>query len=187
MSEYAGSLPKNPINLDSTTQYLNASNDQEGGATSERLPVTPPEFYLDPDFESFSPHLQYLQLNPTSLAEGNEASNAFREHIHKNRPQVNERSIRQDRNFEVGKSVGVAVLALDRASTDDNRIFGQAKQAHNRPSYKTQTKYRVLDRNFPTSELMPLLSTIDLKIPVPTPYGKGILNAVAARDSMYNQ
>lgn len=157
------------------------------------MPVTPPEFYLDPDFESFSPHLQYLQLNPTSLAEASEASNAFREQIHKNRPQVNERSIRQDRkqrvmrNFEVGKSVGVAVLAIDRASTDDDRIFGQAKQAHNRPSYKTQTKYRVLDRNFPTSELMPLLSTIDLKIPVPAPYGKGILNAVAARDSMYNQ
>ena len=175
MSEYAGSLPENPINLESITQYLNSLDDYEGGARSERLPVAPPEFDLDPDLQSLSPHLQFLQLNPTSLAEANETSNAFHERIHENQLHANERSIRQYgkqravRNFEIGESVSVAVPELDRASTDDKRIFGQIKQVHNGPSYEIPTKYGILDRNFPTSEFMPLPSTIDLEIPVPAP------------------
>ena len=41
----------------------------------------------------------------------------------------------------------------------------------------------LLDRNFPTSELMPLPSTIDLEITVPAPDRKITLHAIAARES----
>lgn len=58
MSEYAGSFPEDPINLESITQYLNAVDEYEGRVRSERLPVTHPEFYLDPDLQSLSPDLQ---------------------------------------------------------------------------------------------------------------------------------
>ena len=64
MSEYAGSLPEDPMNLTSVSQYLNSVDEYESGARSEHLPVTPPEFDLDPDLQSLSPHLQTLQLNP---------------------------------------------------------------------------------------------------------------------------
>ena len=186
MSEYAGSLPEDPINFASISRYLNSVDDYEGGARSERLPVTPPEFDLDPDLQSLSPHLQTLQLNPTSLNKANESSRAFRERIHENQPHANERSIRQYRkqravkSFKVGESVSVAVSALDRVSTDDKRIFRRVKKVHNGPSYEIQT---ILDRNFPTSELMPLPSTIDLEIPVPAPDRKITLHAIAARES----
>ena len=125
---------------------------------------TPTKFFLDPGRQSLSPHLQSLQLNPALLAEASEASDAFCERIHENQLQANEQSIRQYgkqcavRNFEVGEPDSIAVPALDRASTDDKRIFGQVKQAHNGPSYEIQAKYRVLDRNFPTLKLMPLPS-----------------------------
>ncbi len=133
--------------------------------------------------------MQFLQLNPTSLNEASEASRAFRERIHENQLHANERSIRPHgkqrpvKTFEVEECVSVAVSALDRASTDDKRIFGRVKQVHNGPSYEIQTKYGLLDRNFPTFELMPLPSTIDLEIPVPAPNRKITLHAVAARES----
>lgn len=136
-----------------------------------------------------SPYLQFLLLSPTSLNEASEASRAFRERIHENKLHANERSIQQYgkqravKSFKVGESVSVAVSALDHASTDDKRIFGQAKQVHNGPSYEIQTKYGILDRNFPTSELMPLPSTIDLEIPVPAPDRKKTLHAIAAQES----
>lgn len=95
MSEYARSLPEDPINLESISRYLNSVNDYEGGAKSEHLPVTPPEFDLDPNLQSFSPHLQFLQLNPTSLKKASEASRTFCERIHENQLQANEQSIRQ--------------------------------------------------------------------------------------------
>ena len=41
----------------------------------------------------------------------------------------------------------------------------------------------MLDRNFPTSELMPLPSTIYLEIPVPALDRKITLHAIAARES----
>lgn len=41
MSEYAGSLPKSPTNLEYITQYPNFVNDFEGSARSEHLSVTP--------------------------------------------------------------------------------------------------------------------------------------------------
>ncbi len=84
MSGYAGSLPKDPINLESISQCLNCVDDCEGGARSERLSVTPQEFCLDPDLQSLSSHLQFLELNPMSLTEVSEAFKAFRELIHEN-------------------------------------------------------------------------------------------------------
>lgn len=60
LSEYGGSLPEDSINLASIFRYLNSVDDDEDGAKSERLPVTPPEFDLDPEFLSLSPHLQFF-------------------------------------------------------------------------------------------------------------------------------
>ncbi len=76
----------------------------------------------------------------------------------------------------------MAVPALDRASTDDKRVFGQVIRIHSGSSYEIQTKYGILDPNFPTSELMPFPSTIDLGIPTPAPDRKITLHAVAARE-----
>lgn len=65
----------------------------KGGARSERLPVTRPEFDLDPDLQSLTPHLQSIKLNSTSIAGARQASKAFCEHIHENQLQANEKSI----------------------------------------------------------------------------------------------
>lgn len=188
MSEYAGSLPEDTISLASISRYLNSIDDYEGGARSERLLVTRPQFdtcnlFLDP-------YLQFIQLNPTSLNEASKASRAFHERIHENHLQANERSIRQygkqraGKYFEVRESVSIAVPALDRASTDDKRIFGRVKQVHNGPNYEIQTIYGVLDRNFLTSKLMSLPSTIDLEMPITNPPDREIsLHAAAARES----
>ena len=92
ISEHTGSLPEDPINLESITQYLNSVDNYEGSAKSERLLVTPPESDLDLNLQSLSPHL--LWLNPTSIAEASKASNAFRERIHKNQLKANKRPIR---------------------------------------------------------------------------------------------
>ncbi len=43
LDEHTGSLPEDPINLESITQYLNSVDNYEGSAKSERLLVTPPE------------------------------------------------------------------------------------------------------------------------------------------------
>lgn len=86
------------------------------------------------------------------------------------------------RNFEVRESVSLDFLALNRSSTDDKRIFGQVKQIYNSPSYKMGTKNGVLDRIFPTSELMLLPSTIDLEIPVPDSDREITQYTVAARE-----
>lgn len=59
-SEYAGSLPGDPINLKSITQYLNSVNKYESGRRSQAEPVTPPELILDPELQSLSPHLESL-------------------------------------------------------------------------------------------------------------------------------
>ncbi len=60
--------------------------------------------------------------------------------------------------------VSIAVPALDRASTDDKRIFGQVIKGFDN-AYSIQTKHGVLDRNYPTSGLMSLPDTIELGIP----------------------
>ena len=47
LSEYTGSLPGYPINLESITQYLNSVDEYESGRRSQVEPVTPPELILD--------------------------------------------------------------------------------------------------------------------------------------------
>jgi len=66
--------------------------------------------------------------------------------------------------------VSVAVPSLDRASTDDKRLFGRVIEVkEDYDCYKILTKYGVLDRNYPISSLNPLPSSIDLEIPSPEP------------------
>ena len=77
----------------------------------------------------------------------------------------------------------MAVPASDQASTDDRRVFSQVIHFHSGSSYEIQTKYGILNRNFPTSELMPLPSTIDLGILTPPPDRKITLHAIAASES----
>ena len=77
LSEYAGSLPGDPINLESITQYLNSVDEYESGRRSKVEPVTPTELILDPEFQSLSSYMESLQLNPASIAEANQASKAF--------------------------------------------------------------------------------------------------------------
>lgn len=57
LSEYAGSLPGDPINLESITQYLNSVDEYESARTSQAEPVTPPELILDPELQLLPPHL----------------------------------------------------------------------------------------------------------------------------------
>ncbi len=125
MSEYAKSLPEDPMNLESISQYLNSENDYENGAKFERLLVMPQEFDLDPDLPFFSPPLQFFQLYSKSLNKANQISKAFCERIHKNQLQANDESIQKYRRlnsvrvFEVRVFIIVAILELDWASTDD--------------------------------------------------------------------
>lgn len=93
MSEYAGSLPGDPINLESITQYLNSVDEYESGKRSQVDPVTPPEFILDPELHSLSPHMESLQLNPATIAAASQVSTAFRDRIHENQLHASERSI----------------------------------------------------------------------------------------------
>ncbi len=189
LSEYVGSLPGDPINLESITQYLNSVDKYKSGKRSQVEPVTPSELILDPELQSLSPHMESLQLNPASIAAASQVSTAFRDRIHENQLHANERFIRQFgkqnavRSFKIGEAVSVAVPELDRASKDDKRVFGQVIRIYSGLSYKIQTKYRILDRNFLTSELMPLPSTMDLGIPIPAPDQKIILHAVAVCES----
>ena len=77
----------------------------------------------------------------------------------------------------------MAVHALDVASLDNKRVFSQVILIHSDPSSEIQTKYSILDQNFPTSEVMPFPSTIDLGILTPAPDQKITLYAFAARES----
>ena len=131
--------------------------------------------------------MQFLKLNSDFLQQAAESSRSFRAHIHANQLHANEQSICQYENqravtkFAIGDKVSIAVPALDRASTDDKRIFGQVIKSFNN-AYSIQTKYGVLDKNYPTSELMALPDTIELGIPEPPPSKKITLHSVAAKE-----
>lgn len=123
---------------------------------SEPPPSTPPSHPLDNNLQALSPQMQSLRLNPESLREAAESSSTFRAHIHANQLHANEGSIRQHgkqrsvKVFAMEAKVSVAVPALDRASTDDKRVFGQVIKNFG-DTYSIQTKHGVLDRNYPTS------------------------------------
>ena len=96
--------------------------------------------------------MQSLKLNPESPREAAESSSTFRAHIHANQLHANEQSIHQYgkqqsvKVFAIGDKVSIAVPALDRASTDDKRIFGQVIKSFDK-AYSIQTKDAVLDRS----------------------------------------
>lgn len=68
-----------------------------------------------------------------------------------------------------------------------NGFSGKSNKSTAAPTTRFRPKYGIIDRNFPTSELMPLPSTIDLEIPVPAPARKITLYAVAAQESTTNK
>ncbi len=93
LSEYAGSLPGDPIHLESITEYLNSKDEYESGRRSQVEFVTPSELILDPELQSLPPHMESLQLNPTSIVAASQASTAFQDRIHENQLHANKRSI----------------------------------------------------------------------------------------------
>jgi len=80
--------------------------------------------------------------------------------------------------------VSVAVPSLDRASTDDKRLFGRViKVKEDYDYYKILTKYSVLDWNYPILSLNPLPSSIDLEILLPEPTAIVTLHYCAMQES----
>ena len=190
------------------THRLNADSERilEEEATQEREvpesdtagPSTPPNrtpekgFAVDPDL--LSPHLDRLQLAQRESEQPQELDStpttALRQRVQINQKHANERSQRQYgkqrqiTTFALFDQVSVAVPALDRASTDDKRIFGKVVglfPEYN--SYQIMTKYGFLDRNYPVSELNPLPSEIDIRIPEPMPQATVTLHYCAAQES----
>ena len=91
---------------------------------------------------------------------------------------------RQITTYQIGDQVSVAVPALDRASTDDKRLFGKVIGVREEyDSYQILTKYGVLDRQYRISELNPLPEHIDIGIPTPPPTKVVTLHHCAAQES----
>ena len=114
----------------------------------------------------------------------------LRQQVRNNQQYANERSKRQyDKQrqittFELGDQVSVAVPALDRASTNDKRIFERVIGViEDYDSYQIQTKYKILNRNYPISELNPLPPHIDIEISNPSSSGLVTLHHCAAQES----
>ncbi len=91
---------------------------------------------------------------------------------------------RQITTYDIGDKVSVAVLALDRASADDKRIFGRVIDViEEYDSYRILTKHGLLDRNYLISELNPLPKHIDLGISNPPPTKWVTLHYCVAQES----
>ncbi len=90
LGEYVRSLPGDPINLESITKYLNSVEEYESGRRSQVGSFTPPELILDPELQSLSPQMEFVQLNPTSIAVASQASIAFRDRIPEKQLYANE-------------------------------------------------------------------------------------------------
>lgn len=93
MNKYSRSLFEDPIYLASIFRYLNYLENYKNGINLEHLLVLFPKFDLDPEFQSFSPYLQFFQLNLTSFNKTNKVYNAFCEHIYKNQIWANKQLI----------------------------------------------------------------------------------------------
>ena len=184
-------------------------NPREDIESMTYIPSTPPNRTLneglpvDPDL--LSPHLDRLRIEQTSndqpsnisiqpssasIPERDESINMLHEHVRINQQHANERARRQygkqrqTTTFDVGDQVSVAVPALDGASTDDKRLFGRVIEViQDHDSYKILTKYGVLDRNYPISELNPLPSHIEIGIPPPPPRATVTLHYCATQES----
>ena len=163
------------------------------GEINTASPVTPPnrglEEGLPVDSDLLSPQLTRLQLEPSEEII-NPSSPVLRQQVRVNQQHADKRTRRQYgkqrqiTTFEIGDQVSVAVPALDRATTDDKRMFGRVinvKEEYD--SYQIVTKYGVLNRWYPISELNPLPKHIDIGIPNPPPTNPVSLHACAAQES----
>ena len=150
-------------------------------------PGTPPNSGVDASLHLLSPHLESIHLEVPQLSL-TAASIGLRAKVQANQKHAKERSVRQYgkqrsvKTFHPMHKVGVAVPTLDRASTVDKRIFGRVLEVYE-DTYVIQTKYGVLDRNCPTSELMELSNNISLDILDPPHTQKVTLHFVAAQES----
>lgn len=173
LSKYARSLPGDPINFGSITQYLNSIDKYESSRRYLIELVTSSELILDPEFQLLSPQMQSFQLNLVSIAATSQASTVFSDCIYENQLYINKQSIRKFRKqqairfFKINEPVSVAVLVLDQVLIDNKRIFRQVIYIHSNPSYEIQIKFDIFNRNFPMSQLILFPSTINLEILTP--------------------
>lgn len=165
-------LPEDPTDLDAINAYFARLNTPDSDETksandlSDPPPSTSPSHPLDKNLQALSPQVQSLRLNPESLRGAAESSGTFRAQVFCYRSQG------------------------QRCSTCSGSRFN-GRQTSVRPGYQEigdtysiQTKHGVLDKDYPTSELMPLPDTIELGIPEPPPNKKKItLHTVAAKES----
>ena len=172
-----------------------AQQEKEAGEQSPGTPEpsTPPPcrpeegLLVDPDL--LSPHLNRLRIDPPQEVDSDPITQ-LREQVRINQQHANKRSQRQYgkqrqiTTYQVGDQVSVAVPALDRASTDDKWLFGKVIAVREEyDSYQILTKYGVLDRQYPISELNPLPEHIDIGIPTPPPTAVVTLHHCAAQES----
>ena len=168
---------------------------EEAGEQAPRIsrPSIPPpqrlkeDLPIDPDL--LSPHINRLRINLPHESDDS-PSTQLRQQVRLNQVYANKRSQRQYgkqrqvTTYQKGDQVSVTVLALDRISTDDKRVFGRVIDIRGEyDSYQILTKYRVLDRQYPISELNPLPEHIDIGIPNPPPTMVVTLYHCAAQES----
>ena len=80
--------------------------------------------------------------------------------------------------------MSITIPTLDRASADNKRLFRRVITViEDYNYYQIVTKYRILDRNYPISELNPLPEHIDIGIPKPPPTNVVTLHHCAAQES----
>ena len=168
-------------------------NDITQRASKTPEPSTPPNpsseegLSVDPDL--LSPQLDRLRINlPQELDDT--PTTALRQKIQINQQHANERAKRQygkqrqTTTYEIDNKVSVAIPALDRASTDDKRIFERVIDViEEYDSYRILTKHGLLNRNYPISELNPLPKHIDLSISNPPPTNHVTLHYYTAQES----
>ncbi len=144
------------------------------GTSKTPEPSTPPnrspEEGLPVDPDMLSPQLDRLRIDlPQKL--DSTPTTALRQKVQINQQHANERAKRQygkqrqTSTYNIDDKVSVAVSALNRAVTDDKRIFERVIDViveYN--SYRILTKHGLLNRNCPISELNPLPRHIDLDI-----------------------
>lgn len=121
-------LPIDPTDLQAIDTYLEQRHHNSGHLLSPP-PITPPNPPVDEELADLSPHISSLRLNKEFLIAAIESNNALCAQVHINQLHANERAVCQYgkqqlvKVFEIDDKVSVAVPALDRASTDDKRIF----------------------------------------------------------------
>lgn len=151
-------FPEDHTDLDAINAYFarlntpDSDRNKSDNDLSDLPPSTLPSRPLNNNPQALSPQMQSLKLNPEFLREAVESSCNFSAYINANQLYANEWSISQyDKQrsvkvFAMGAKVSIAVTALNRASTDNKRVFGQAINNFGN-TYSIQTKYGVLNRN----------------------------------------